>query len=46
MERRPYTLPLAHPRSFMFKRSEWAKLFPERVMTYLMTNCERFEPAS
>lgn len=46
MERRPYTLPLVHPRSFLFKRSEWAKLFPEYVMTYLMENCERFEPAS
>ncbi|MEH2509431.1 putative acylesterase/phospholipase RssA [Nitrobacteraceae bacterium AZCC 1564] len=46
MERRPYTLPLAHSRSFLFKRSEWVKLFPERVMTYLVENCERFEPGS
>lgn len=46
MERRPYTLPLAHPRSFMFRHSEWARLFPERVMDYLVKNCERFEPTS
>ena len=46
MERRPYTLPFAHPRSFVFKRSEWTKLFPERVMTYLVKNCERFEQAA
>jgi Patatin-like phospholipase len=46
MERRPYTLPLAHPRSFLFKRREWAQIFPERIMTYLVENCERFEPPS
>lgn len=46
MERRPYTLPLAHPRSFVFKRSEWAKLFPEHVMAYLVENCEPFESAA
>ncbi|WP_424626906.1 hypothetical protein [Bradyrhizobium sp. SYSU BS000235] len=46
MERRPYTMPFSHPRAFLFKRSEWANLFPEYVMTYLVDNCERFEPAS
>jgi hypothetical protein len=46
MERRPYTLPFVHPRSFLFKRSEWTNLFPERVMTYLTANCESFESTS
>ncbi len=29
---------------FVFKRSEWEKLFPARVMEYLLRNCPRFTP--
>jgi hypothetical protein len=29
---------------FVFKRSEWEKLFPARVMEYLLRNCPRFMP--
>jgi hypothetical protein len=43
MELRPYTLPL-HDRRFVFKRSEWDKLFPSRVMAFLVEVCDRFEP--
>jgi predicted acylesterase/phospholipase RssA len=31
-----------HP--FVFKRSEWERLFPARVMEYLLRNCPRFTP--
>jgi predicted acylesterase/phospholipase RssA len=29
---------------FVFKRSEWEKLFPARVMEYLLRHCPRFTP--
>lgn len=29
---------------FVFKRSEWEKLFPARVMEYLLRNCPPFTP--
>jgi predicted acylesterase/phospholipase RssA len=29
---------------FVFKRSEWEKLFPARVMEYLLRSCPRFTP--
>jgi predicted acylesterase/phospholipase RssA len=29
---------------FVFKRSEWEKLFPARVMKYLLRNCPRLAP--
>jgi hypothetical protein len=31
---------------FFFERSEWCKLFPARIMTFLTTHCDRFEPAA
>jgi predicted acylesterase/phospholipase RssA len=43
MEQRPYTLPM-NDRRFVFKRSEWDKLFPSRVMAFLIQRCDRFVP--
>jgi predicted acylesterase/phospholipase RssA len=43
MEKRPYTLPL-NDRRFVFERSEWAKIFPERIMSFLTEKCEHFIP--
>ena len=43
MERRPYTLPLAD-RRFVFERSEWAKIFPARIIAYLTKKCDPFRP--
>ncbi|WP_315835876.1 patatin-like phospholipase family protein [Bradyrhizobium prioriisuperbiae] len=43
MERRPYTLPMLQERRFVFERGEWSKLFPERIMAYLVSQCERYE---
>jgi predicted acylesterase/phospholipase RssA len=42
MEERPYTLPMEQER-FFFKRGEWEKLFPERVVKFLVENCRPFE---
>jgi hypothetical protein len=55
MEQRPYTLPMeAHlqmeseapkqDRRFVFEKSEWDKLFPRRIMTFLTKYCDRFVP--
>ncbi len=44
MERHPYTLPMLHERRFVFERAEWAKLFPARVLDYLVSNCDPFQP--
>lgn len=44
MERRPYTLPLERkPETpdFSFERSEWARIFPKKVMDYLISHCDR-----
>lgn len=47
MEKRPYTLPLDSGREgdatygFVFEIGEWKKLFPERVIDYLLEVCER-----
>jgi predicted acylesterase/phospholipase RssA len=53
MEQRPYTLPMEARHSlptnhlpFVFERSEWSKLFPQRIMTFLTNQCDRFEPAA
>ena len=43
MERRPYTLPMK-TRIFVFKESEWARLFPKRIMDFLTSRCEPFTP--
>ena len=43
MEERPYTLPM-HNRRFFFEKSEWAKIFPERIMAFLIQQCEPFQP--
>lgn len=47
MEKRPYTLPLDSGREgdatygFVFEIGEWKRLFPERVIDYLLKVCER-----
>ncbi len=43
MERRPYTLPMTS-RAFFFKESEWARLFPKRIMDFLKSKCKPFTP--
>jgi hypothetical protein len=43
MERRPYTLPLNDHR-FVFERSEWAEIFPARIIAYLTKKCDPFKP--
>jgi len=45
MDERPYTLPLDTER-FFFKRVEWQRIFPARVMTFLLANCTPFTPPS
>lgn len=44
MEQRPYTLPLQQERRFVFKRSEWERLFPAPLIAYLARVCDRFDP--
>ena len=45
MEERPYTLPLpADDRRFVFEKSEWNRIFPSGVMTFLTSKCDRFDP--
>ena len=55
MEKRPYTLPMKdHGHTlpmeghgpFVFEKSEWAKLFPERIINYLIAECQPFSEAS
>jgi predicted acylesterase/phospholipase RssA len=47
MEERPYTLPLpADDRRFVFERSEWSRIFPSGVMTFLTSACDRFDPSA
>ena len=43
MMSRPHTLPF-EDETFKFKREDFAKLFSERVMAYLLRNCRRFAP--
>lgn len=43
MERRPYTLPMLQERRFVFERGEWSRLFPERIIAYLVSRCERYD---
>ena len=43
MEKRPHILPM-QGRRFVFKKSEWAKIFPARVVAYLSKECEAFQP--
>jgi hypothetical protein len=44
MEERPYTLPLEHDRRFVFRKDEWARIFPASIMEYLVGVCDRFDP--
>lgn len=44
MEGRPYALPMENKR-FFFKKDEWLRIFPEGVVTYLVSVCERFAGA-
>ena len=44
MEKSPYTLPLLEERRFVFERSEWARIFPGWVVTFLTGACDRFTP--
>jgi len=44
MEKRPYTLPMPEDHRFVFEKSEWDQIFPERVMAFLTTQCDRFTP--
>ncbi|MBI1866771.1 MAG: patatin-like phospholipase family protein [Methylocystis sp.] len=43
MERRPYTLPMEN-NGFVFEQREWAKIFPKRIMDFLIRECDPFEP--
>lgn len=43
MEKRPYTLPM-ESKVFVFEQGEWAKLFPKRIMDFLITKCDPFTP--
>ena len=45
MEKRPYTLPM-ESRVFVFEKSEWARIFPRRIMDFLIEVCEPFQPLS
>jgi hypothetical protein len=45
MEERPYTLPLPKEESrFVFEKSEWVKIFPQNIMSFLVARCEPFAP--
>ena len=44
MEKRPYTLPMPEDHRFVFEKSEWYRIFPELVMAFLTTQCDRFTP--
>ncbi len=45
MEERPYTLPLSpEDHRFVFEKSEWMRLFPAGVMSYLVSQCDPFIP--
>jgi predicted acylesterase/phospholipase RssA len=44
MEKRPYTLPMPEDHRFVFEKSEWDRILPERVMAFLTTQCDRFTP--
>lgn len=51
MERRPYTLPFRDekpsrgmPNGFIFERGEWERLFPKRVVEYLLRVCAPYHP--
>ena len=43
MLRRPYTLPLTTD-IYKFKREDFAKIFPRRIMDHLLKHCEPFKP--
>jgi len=45
MDERPYSLPLDTDR-FFFDRKEWDRIFPARVMAFLLANCRPFTPPS
>ena len=45
MEKRPYTLPMEN-KIFVFEKSEWARIFPKRIMDFLIGACEPFQPLS
>jgi predicted acylesterase/phospholipase RssA len=46
MEDRGNPLPKEDHSPFVFEKSEWAKLFPERIMNYLVAECKPFSQAS
>jgi predicted acylesterase/phospholipase RssA len=46
MEDLGHPSPKEHHGRFVFEKSEWAKLFPERIMNYLVAECEPFSAAS
>jgi hypothetical protein len=43
MLRRPYTLPFEEEGIFKFRRADFEKLFPRRVMEHLLAHCPRFQ---
>jgi predicted acylesterase/phospholipase RssA len=45
MEMRPYTLPMENKR-FFFRRDEWDKIFPDAIMSYLVSVCEPPAPSA
>lgn len=45
-EERPYTLPLEDDKRFIFRKDEWAKIFPDSIMRYLVRVCDKLDPAA
>jgi predicted acylesterase/phospholipase RssA len=44
MEQRPYTLPFPETdRRFVFERDEWARIFPDWIMKFLIRECDPLE---
>jgi hypothetical protein len=43
MLRRPYSLPF-QDQVYTFRKEDFEKIFPKRIMSYLARVCERFEP--
>ncbi len=42
-ERRPHQLPMEQ-KVFVFEKGEWSKLFPQRIIDFLVSRCPRYEP--
>jgi predicted acylesterase/phospholipase RssA len=45
MDRRPFQLPI-EPRIFYFEVAEWSKLFPPRIIDFLVSKCKPYTPTS